>query len=252
MRDWSELGEKERSSSYGPILDILNSEFPAENTDRSAIHVLTPGCGLARLTWEIFSHGFQSEGCEFSWYMILTSRFILNNTADPESDLAAYRIHPFLHETSNLLSWQDALKEVRFPDIDPTVTPEEGGQMSFGAGEFLELYFEEKWNAVATCFFIDTAHNVIEYVEKIFKILKPGGLWINNGPLMYHFANTTEMSVELTWNELRSVILATGFELELEDSEKCSYVENPASLLTQEFKTILFTARKPLLESTAT
>ena len=69
---------------------------------------------------------------------------------------------------------------------------------------------------------------------------------------MYHFANTTEMSVELTWNELRSVILATGFELELEDSEKCCYVENPASLLTQEFKTILFTARKPLLESTAT
>ena len=51
--------------------------------------------------------------------------------------------------------------------------------MSFGAGEFLELYIEEKWNAVATCFFIDTAHNVIEYVEKIFKILKPGGLWVS-------------------------------------------------------------------------
>ena len=67
---------------------------------------------------------------------------------------------------------------------------------------------------------------------------------------MYRFADTAEMSVELTWNELRSVILATGFEFELEESEKCSYVENPASLLTQEFKTILFTARKPLLTAT--
>jgi len=82
----------------------------------------------------------------------------------------------------------------------------------------------------------------IPFFKSLFKI--------NNGPLMYHFANTSEMSVELSWNELRSVILLTGFELELEDSEKCSYVENPASLLTQEFKTILFTARKPL--STAT
>lgn len=77
-----------------------------------------------------------------------------------------------------MLSWQDALKEVRFPDVDPAETPEDGGQMSFGAGEFLDLYSEAKWHAVATCFFIDTAHNVIDYVQKIFQILKPGGLWV--------------------------------------------------------------------------
>ena len=34
-----------------------------------------------------------------------------------------------------------------------------------------------------TCYFIDTAHNVIAYIENISKILKPGGYWINLGKL---------------------------------------------------------------------
>ena len=32
-----------------------------------------------------------------------------------------------------------------------------------------------------TVFFIDTAHNIIDYIETINKILKPGGVWINLG-----------------------------------------------------------------------
>ena len=45
----------------------------------------------------------------------------------------------------------------------------------------------ELWDCVVTCFFIDTAHNVIEYIECISKILKKGGVWINIGPLLYHY-----------------------------------------------------------------
>ncbi len=41
--------------------------------------------------------------------------------------------------------------------------------------------FTDEWDAVVCCFFIDTAHNVIEYLERIYHILKPGGLWINFG-----------------------------------------------------------------------
>jgi hypothetical protein len=32
------------------------------------------------------------------------------------------------------------------------------------------------WDVVVTCFFIDTAHNIIEYIEIISKILKDGGV----------------------------------------------------------------------------
>ena len=66
--------------------------------------------------------------------------------------------------------------------------------MSMTAGDFCELYkqpcYEAAFDVVATCFFIDTAPNVLNYVETIRHCLKPGGLWINLGPLLWHFETT--------------------------------------------------------------
>lgn len=61
---------------------------------------------------------------------------------------------------------------------------------SMVAGEFVEVYGAkpEAWDCVVTCFFIDTSHNVIDYMECINKILKPGGLWVNLGPLLWHYS----------------------------------------------------------------
>lgn len=244
VRDWSNIGEEERETSYRPILDIINSEFPdPESTDRKNIRILTPGCGLGRLTWELYAHGFYSEGCEFSWYMILASRFILEQCREIDTK---FRLFPFIHETNNLRSWTDATKEATFPDVDLDALPVIGGSMHMGIGDFLELYTQESWSCVATVFFIDTARNIIDYVEKIFNILLPGGLWVNNGPLLYHFAGSKENSIELSWEELKNIILQVGFTLEIEDRENCQYVQNPQNMMKNNFETILFTARKPI------
>jgi len=40
----------------------------------------------------------------------------------------------------------------------------------------------ECWDAVLSCFFLDTAHNVIQYIRAIYRMLKPGGYLINIGP----------------------------------------------------------------------
>jgi carnosine N-methyltransferase len=46
------------------------------------------------------------------------------------------------------------------------------------AGDFLEVYsaeeYEDHFDSVVTCFFIDCAHNIVEFIELIHKILKPG------------------------------------------------------------------------------
>lgn len=56
----------------------------------------------------------------------------------------------------------------------------------------------------------------MEYVETIHSILRPGGLWVNIGPLLYHWADMEgEMSIELTYQELRSVISSVGFVIEV-------------------------------------
>lgn len=48
---------------------------------------------------------------------------------------------------------------------------------------FIIDLFSDSWDCIVTCYFIDTAHNVIAYIENISKILKPGGYWINLGKL---------------------------------------------------------------------
>jgi carnosine N-methyltransferase len=59
---------------------------------------------------------------------------------------------------------------------------------------------------------MDTARNIIDYIEKIWLILKPDGYWINFGPLMYHFDGASEKSLELTYDQIIRVIEKVGFQ----------------------------------------
>eukprot|EP01083_Nonionella_stella_P272441 923861_1 len=89
-RDWSALGAKERSNCYGPILDQLTELYPNKQ-ERTRIRVLNPGCGLGRLPWEIAKLGFQCQGNEFSYFMLLTSHFVLNKCYKEEM----FTIYPY-------------------------------------------------------------------------------------------------------------------------------------------------------------
>ena len=51
------------------------------------------------------------------------------------------------------------------------------------------------WDAVVTCFFIDTAHNIVEYIEIISQILKDGGVSLKSDQIPYIFI----YSVPLLW-----------------------------------------------------
>ncbi len=65
--------------------------------------------------------------------------------------------------------------------------------MSMTAGDFILSYSSPNqtatYEAVTTVFFIDTAPNLIRYIQTVHNALKPGGLWINIGPLLWHFDN---------------------------------------------------------------
>jgi hypothetical protein len=62
---------------------------------------------------------------------------------------------------------------------------------------------------------MDTAKNIIEYIETISSTLKPGGMWINFGPLQYHFAEIQEYSIELTLEQIEKVAVSYGFRIDV-------------------------------------
>ncbi|KAL0008556.1 hypothetical protein SO802_010058 [Lithocarpus litseifolius] len=246
VRDWAAEGQKERDQCYKPILEELDVLFPNRETS-SPPSCLVPGAGLGRLALEISCLGFISQGNEFSYYMMICSSFILNHT----QTAGEWTIYPWIHSNCNSLSDNDQLRPVSIPDIHPASAGITEG-FSMCGGDFVEVYSDPSqmgsWDAVVTCFFIDTAHNIIEYIEIISRILKDGGVWINLGPLLYHFADMygqeDEMSIELSLEDVKSIALNYGFLIEKEKNIETTYTTNPKSMMQNRYYAAFWTMRK--------
>lgn len=244
MRDWSSEGAAERQACYDPILSELVRAFPDGNC-RNETRVLVPGAGLGRLAFEIAKLGFNSEGNEFSLFMLVASNFVLNKC----KAVNGYKIYPWIHQVSNNLRIDDMTRHISIPDVDPNELIEDS-LFSMTAGDFLEVYADVEYagafDCIVTCFFIDCAHNINDFIELIHKILKPGGRWINLGPLLYHYADAPgKASIEPSYEVVHNLIKEVGFTFDYEDiGIEATYCQNSLSMLHYKYKCIFFTCIK--------
>ncbi|WOO79754.1 Carnosine N-methyltransferase [Vanrija pseudolonga] len=267
-RDWSVEGAAERAAAYDPILRALEAYYPPEK--REGVKVLVPGCGLGRLAMEIAALGFESQGNEFSTFMLIASNFVLNQSTHPN----AHVLFPWLHSFSNHLTTGDnLLRSVLIPDVVPAdiLAGRPEGAFSLVAGDFEEVYGPQhwregagggsdeannadqrgRWGAVVTCFFIDTARNVLNYLRIIHTILANGGVWINLGPLLWHFENSPTPSakgevgsIELSLDEVKELARMVGFEIKEEKMVRSTYTGVPDSMLEHVYNCAFWTATK--------
>ncbi|EKM56641.1 uncharacterized protein PHACADRAFT_194233 [Phanerochaete carnosa HHB-10118-sp] len=252
VRDWSEEGKGERNLCYEPMKQALVEHFahvPAE--ERSRLRVLVPGAGLCRLAWDVANLGFACQGNEFSHYMLLASFFILNRT----TKVNEHTIYPYIHSFSNLTDKNALLRPISFPDVSPSSLPS-NSNFSLVAGDFEEVYGPDDyeygepqaglWDAILTCFFIDTAKNIVNYLRIIHRKLAPGGVWINMGPLLWHWENNSsgDTSIELNVEELKELARKIGFEICDERTIDTTYTNNSQSMLGYIYHTAFFTATK--------
>ncbi|KAG8884284.1 hypothetical protein FRB98_002524 [Tulasnella sp. 332] len=257
VRDWSAEGKEERDASYKPMLDALFDHFSdVPENQRLSVRVLVPGAGLARLAWECARAGFTSQGNEFSHFMLLSSYFILNRTDQVDQ----HTIYPYVHSFSNVRSASDLTRAIKIPDVRPSDLPDPS-DFSLVAGDFTEIYgvsnedqrqdpmkesHEMQWNAVLTCFFIDTAKDIVEYLQIIHRILMPGGVWINLGPLLWHWENnqTGDPSIELSLDEVKQLAKNIGFELSNERTIPTTYTGVNDGMVRFEYQAEFWVAKK--------
>lgn len=234
VRDWSSEGATERLQSYQLVLDAACRRFPPDH--RRQAKVLVPGCGTGRLVFEFVKAGFCTQGNEISYHMLMALGYMLNHVAVAHGET----IFPFIHLLSYKRRRLHQLRPVYLPDESPLETfagpvyadvPE---RFSMTAGSFIELYgtcsslaeaaefqshCRNSFDVVATCFFLDTALNIIDYIQTIHHCLKDTGVWINMGPLNWHFEGDTRNGtsalegMELSREELFLLIDKLGFEI---------------------------------------
>lgn len=240
MRDWSEEGKPERDMCYKPIIDEVLARFPHEN-ERANVKVLVPGCGLGRLPWEFARLGFEAEGNEFTYFMLLAGHFIMHT---PEKEM--FPIYPYATHLKSAVSQASQMREIKVPDERTDLY-----RVNMQAGDFLHEYrhahHTAAWDVISTCFFMDTAKNSLKYMENLSRMIKPGGYWINFGPLLYHFSelNTFKRkeftSLELSYEEMKGCFAHFGFKLVKEEfNQKSSYNRDQKGMTEAYFNCVFF------------
>jgi carnosine N-methyltransferase len=181
-REWSSYGAHERNQAFQPLLSALRRKLPVNSTNQYRQRVLVPGCGLARLPLEIAACGYACEANEYSMFMLTASHYILNGVFKAES----IPIYPWIDRVSNVVHLSDILEPLLIPDVapvdlmsstnsfsspgdhspSPDLPEPDFMRFSMAAGNFVELYGGESqagtWDAIVTCFFLDTAPVVME------------------------------------------------------------------------------------------
>ena len=277
-RDWTADGEPEREACFAPIMKTLGEE--RQRTGRDQLQVLVPGAGLGRLVFDLCQHGYAAEGNEISYHQLFASSYILNECPKAKH----HTIFPWAHSFSNHRTRANHLRSYPVPDIYPAavLAQRKGlaaeGTMSMCAADFLCGYsdddHESVYDAVASVFFLDTAPNLVRYLEVIKHCLRPGGVLINIGPLLWHFENNAPGnhgtdddgdgehdyssssgiadpgSFELSDDEVKALLEKVGFLVEWkQEGIETPYIQDRDSMLQTVYRSSAWVARKPWKET---
>ncbi|KAI8685282.1 hypothetical protein NCS55_00199100 [Fusarium keratoplasticum] len=214
VRDWTEEGASERNGPFSCLIKTLEGFFP-ERDGAAPIKALVPGSGLGRLGHDIARlGGFEVTMNEWSMYMNLAYRLVEANRARNSMSW-----HPFVEGWSHHVSEADMTRELLFPDVGVNAS-----SVVLVEGDFTTAFIGKrgKFDVVVTYFFIDTARNLMSYLDTIKRVLKPGGHWINLGPLLYGSGPYVQLSLD----EVLRITEVMGFEY-LDTEESCGPLTLP-------------------------
>lgn len=162
-------------------------------------------------------------------------------------------------------------------EVPPRVLPREpsnvasGADFSMAAGDFGSIYSVDSeasaWDCVVACFFLDASPSIIEYLQVVHHMLKPGGILVSFGPLHWHWSGPAMLladgsvpdynerysyldskylhSYDFCWEDIAQILVNLDFEvLESRADIPSLYTADQRSMLRSEYRCVHFVARK--------
>ncbi|GAX22043.1 hypothetical protein FisN_6Hh290 [Fistulifera solaris] len=175
-------------------------------------------------------------------------------------------------QTDNPSSETEKRRKVN--EIEDESSPESSTGFSMAAGDFVSIYSDDReagqWDGVVACFFLDASPNVVEYLLVIYRMLKPGGLLFNFGPLLWHWSGPAMRpddqtvddyhqrlnhldskyltSIDLSLDDMIEILKNIGFEIiESSCGHPALYTSDRRSMVSLQYRCTRFVARKPKL-----
>lgn len=195
--------------------------------------------------------------------MILAFKLLLST-----DEVDQYKLRPYAHWWSHQRNNESLFRAVSFPDALPRLN----SRFRLVEGDFLKLTapvdatddaashtkFWSKpqgagYHYIVTLFFIDTSTNVFETMEHIYELLRPGGIWINLGPLLW--TGGGQSRIELSLDEVLMAAEEIGFVVQRDHEDpdhpearrtlECEYTADPNAMMRWAYKAEYWVAHKP-------
>ena len=116
--------------------------------------------------------GYDVTANELDQSSLLAYELIANHT----TSLHQHALQPFITKWTFQANPASRYSTLMLPDHWPNK------KVKLVEGDFLDMFVEDaEFDAIVTLFFIDISDNVIDFIETIHRLLKPGGVWINLG-----------------------------------------------------------------------
>lgn len=196
LRDWP---ESEVAPEIEPMASFVGSQLQriGESKSLADADIVVPGSGLGRLSYELAKRNprCQVQSVEYSGLMSICNNYVYNENTSPNTTF-----YPYIHGNSNIITATDQTRSITFvPRVRPANL-----RHYFGDFRFFKLGSDStarstKPLVIVTCFFIDTAENLIEYIDTLNNLAtatKGPTYWINVGPLKYGSAAQIEPTVD--------------------------------------------------------
>ena len=199
-RDWTVLGTFVRKRMYDWCRREIASRLALGDS------ILVPGSGLGRLAFDLACDGYLVEANEISLLMASAAHAILHRQV--RGTLYPFLMDYFTNEVHS--EWR--YESVPFPDVDVSYDiARGGGSLSYTIGDFVETYAasHRQHDGIVTCFFLDTATNIYEYLWTIQQVLRVHGVWVHVGPLQWHRNALLHPSAD----ELKGLVETFGFDI---------------------------------------
>lgn len=204
-RDWN-MDVEGTDWELGPVLDYIqrNLEAITPASTKSRTCIVVPGSGLGRIPYELSLLNYKEvHSIEFSGLMFLFNQFVYENA---DCDVQDLEVFPYVHTNSNFKEVLDQHRSILVPQLSRPSNLHMHLE-DFNTFELPKSTDECDTIVVVTAFFLDTAENLMDYLDSINSLCKPfkKAYWINIGPLKYGTAPKVELNMQ-ELAELRSII----------------------------------------------
>lgn len=208
LRDWGWHGEtQENEKSLEQVLGALGD-------DREVGRVLVLGAGAGRLAYDLHVRGRArcSVLLDNNPFPTLVGRRVVSGSTlrlfevprNPLTPEVAALERTLRREGPPVQDFHFVLADARFPTARP--------------GAF---------DLVLTPWYIDRVGQSLASVARtVYRALRPGGRWLNHGPLIY---DQRPLAEQLTLPELCDLVAGLGFQKEYARSERVEYLRSRAS-----------------------